>query len=143
MRDSLDKKILELLQENGRMTVKEIAKTISLTAPAVSERIKKLEKDGLIEGYTAIINPEKVGKTIHALISVSVTPKDREEFIALIEAEEAVALCHHVTGPYSYIVRVDAKAMPELERLITKFQKMGETNTQIILSSPIERKMMF
>ena len=143
MKDALDKKILELLQKNGRMTVKEIAQTISLTAPAVSERIKKLEKDELIQGYTALINPEKIGRTIHALISVSVAPKDREEFIALIETEDAVVLCHHVTGPYSYIVRVDAKAMPELERLITKFQKMGETNTQIILSSPIERKVVF
>lgn len=140
MRDALDQQILELLQKNGRMTVKEIAYTVSLTAPAVSERIKKLEKEGLIEGYTAIINPEKIGRTIHALISVSVTPKDRNDFISMITEEEAVVQCHHVTGPYSYIIRVDAKAMPELERLITRFQKMGETSTQIILSSPVERK---
>ena len=143
MKDMLDKQILQLLQENGRITVKEIAQKISLTAPAVSERIKKLEKDGLIIGYTAIIDPEKIGRGIHALISVSVVPKDREEFVALIETEESVVFCHHVTGPYSYIIRVDAKAMPELERLITKFQKMGETNTQIILSSPFERKPIF
>lgn len=143
MRDALDQQILELLQQNGRMTVKEIAYTVSLTAPAVSERIKKLEKEGLIEGYTAIVNPEKVGRTIHALISVSVAPKDKNEFLTLMEEEEAVVQCHHVTGPYSYIVRVDARAMPELERLITRFQKMGETSTQIILSSPIERKAVY
>ena len=60
--DATDKKILELLQTNGRITVKEITQTISLTAPAVSERIKRLEKDGIIEGYTAIINPKKNGQ---------------------------------------------------------------------------------
>lgn len=57
--DATDKKILELLQTNGRITVKEITQTISLTAPAVSERIKRLEKDGIIEGYTAIITRKK------------------------------------------------------------------------------------
>ena len=65
--DATDKKILELLQTNGRITVKEITQTISLTAPAVSERIKRLEKDGIIEGYTAIINPKKMGRTIHRI----------------------------------------------------------------------------
>ena len=79
--DSIDKKILDLLQDNGRITVKEITQTISLTAPAVSERIKRMEKEGIIEGYTAIVNPKKIGRSVHAIINVSIQPQDRENLL--------------------------------------------------------------
>ena len=138
--DAIDKKILELLQDNGRMTVKARPQTISLTAPAVSERIKRLEKDGVIEGYTAIVNPRKMGRTVHAIINVSVLPGDTEKLLNLVNNEPMVIECHHVTGAYSYLVKVDATEINELEKLIMKFQKMGETSTQIILSTPIARK---
>ena len=124
----------------NRMTVKEITQTISLTAPAVSERIKRLEKDGVIEGYTAIVNPRKMGRTVHAIINVSVQPGDTEKLLNLVNNEPMVIECHHVTGAYSYLVKVDATEINELEKLIMKFQKMGETSTQIILSTPIARK---
>lgn len=138
--DSIDKKILDLLQKNGRMTVKEITQTISLTAPAVSERIKRLEKDGVIEGYTAIVNPKKIGRTVHAIINVSIAPNDTERLLELVKSDPMVVQCYHVTGAYSYLVKVDAYEIGDLEKLIIKFQKMGETSTQIILSTSISRK---
>ncbi|MEG1781704.1 MAG: Lrp/AsnC family transcriptional regulator [Oscillospiraceae bacterium] len=138
--DAIDKKILELLQKNGRMTVKEITQTISLTAPAVSERIKRLEKDGVIEGYTAIVNPRQMGRTVHAIINVSIQPSDTEKLLSLVSNEPMVVQCYHVTGAYSYLIKVDAYEIGDLEKLIMKFQKMGETSTQIILSTPISRK---
>ena len=138
--DAIDKKILELLQANGRMTVKEITQTISLTAPAVSERIKRLEKENIIEGYTAIVSPKKMGRDIHAIINVSVQPQDTEKLLNLVNNEPLVVECHHVTGEYSYLIKVDVSEITDLEALITKFQRMGKTNTQIILSSPIARK---
>ncbi len=138
--DSIDRKILQLLQENGRITVKEITQTISLTAPAVSERIKRLEKEGIITGYTAIVDPGKLGRRIHAIINVSVQPVDTETLLELVQNEDMVVECHHVTGSYSYLVKVDAGEINDLENLIVKFQKMGATNTQIILSTPIPRK---
>ncbi len=140
--DNIDQKILSLLQENGRITVKEITQTISLTAPAVSERIKRLEKEGIIEGYTAIINPKKLGRDIHAIINVSIQPQESERLLELVSNEPLVVQCHHVTGEYSYLVKVDAHEIAELEKLIMQFQKMGETSTQIILSTPISRKSL-
>ena len=138
--DTIDKKILQLLQENGRITVKEITQTISLTAPAVSERIKRLEKEGIIQGYTAIIDPRKLGRSIHAIINVSVQPTATATLLDLVKNEDMVVECHHVTGSYSYLVKIDAAEITDLENLIVKFQKMGATNTQIILSTPIARK---
>ena len=138
--DAIDKKILELLQVNGRMTVKEITQTISLTAPAVSERIKRLEKEGVIEGYTALVNPRLIGRSVHAIINISIQPGDTDKLLNLVSNEPMVTECHHVTGAYSYLVKVDASEIADLEKLIMKFQKMGETSTQIVLSSPISRK---
>ena len=140
--DSIDKKILDLLQDNGRITVKEITQTISLTAPAVSERIRRMEKEGIIEGYTALINPQKIGRSVHALINVSIQPQDRENLLNLVEQEPLVVECYHVTGDYSYLIKVDAHEIDDLEKLIIKFQKLGRTSTQIILSTPIERKKL-
>ena len=140
--DNIDKKILELLQDNGRITVKEITQTISLTAPAVSERIKRMEKEGIIEGYTAIVNPKKIGRTVHAIINVSIQPQDRENLLDLVEKEPLVVECYHVTGDYSYLIKVDAHEIDDLEKLIIKFQKLGRTSTHIILSTPIERKKL-
>lgn len=133
--DMLDKQILALLEKNARMTVKELAQQVSLTPPAVSQRIRRMELEGIIEGYTTIINLEQAGRSIRALISLSVPPERREEFEQLVEQQTAVLQCHHVTGAYSFIVSVAAKDMSSLEKLINRFQKIGQTSTQIILSS--------
>lgn len=133
--DTLDKQILTLLTQNARMSVKEIAAQVSLTPPAVSQRIRRLEQEGIIEGYTTVINLSKIGRSIRALISLSVPPAAREEFLQLVSGQPAVLQCHHVTGDYSYILSVATHDMESLERLINRFQKIGQTSTQIILSS--------
>ena len=117
------------------MSVKEIAASISLTPPAVSQRIRRLEQEGIIEGYTTVINLAGIGRSIRALISLSVPPASREEFLQLAQQQKAVLQCHHVTGEYSYILSVATHDMESLERLINRFQKIGQTSTQIILSS--------
>jgi Lrp/AsnC family leucine-responsive transcriptional regulator len=138
--DAIDKKILGLLQENGRITVKEITQSVALTAPAVSERIKRMERDGIIKGYTAVIDPDKLGRKLHAIINVSLRPADSPRLMEIVENNEMVVECHHVTGSYSYLIKIDAHDTAELEKSILEFQKIGSTNTQIILSTPIENK---
>ena len=133
--DATDKQILALLERNARMSVKEIAASISLTPPAVSQRIRRLEQEGIIEGYTTVINLAGIGRSIRALISLSVPPASREKFLQLAQQQKAVLQCHHVTGEYSYILSVATHDMESLERLINRFQKIGQTSTQIILSS--------
>ncbi|MDL2323901.1 Lrp/AsnC family transcriptional regulator [Ruminococcaceae bacterium OttesenSCG-928-A16] len=133
--DELDKKILTLLNKNARATVKEIAGEVALTSPAVSERIRRMEKNGIIEGYTVRFNPQLTQGHINALISISVPPKDRPEFIRLLAEQPAVQQCFQVTGGYSYMVKVRCRDVAALEVLLSHLQKMGQTNTQIILST--------
>ena len=133
--DVMDKQILALLAQNARMSVKEIASQVSLTPPAVSQRIRRLEQEGIIRGYTTVIDLAKAGRSIRALISLSVPPSAKEEFLALAAEQPAVLQCHHVTGDYSFILSVATQDMDSLERVINRFQKIGQTSTQIILSS--------
>lgn len=137
--DDLDRKILRLLSADGRMTVKDIAARVSLTSPAVSERIKRMERDGVIAGYTVLLGQTQTKGEIDALLSISVPHTDRQYFLSLIESQPGVRQCYHVTGSYSFILKVRCADMHELEHMINRFQKLGQTSTQIILSTPVDR----
>lgn len=138
--DQLDRRILALLCENARMPVKDIARQVSLTSPAVSSRIRKLERDGVIARYTAVLNPQNENE-INALVSVATLPAQREALTAALQQEPQVRKCFHVTGSHSYIVRVCCPDMASLEHLITQLQAFGQTSTQIILSTPVDRQI--
>ena len=134
--DDLDRKILSLLAKNARMPVKEIAEQVALTSPAVSSRIHKLETDGIISGYTVVLNRPADRVYVDALISLSVTPSHRDELVELMQNSKEVLQCYHVTGAYTFLIKVSCGSMPQLEHLILQFQKLGTTSTQIILSTP-------
>ena len=137
--DELDHKILKLLSANARISVKEIADRVSLTSPAVSSRIHKLEQSGVIGGYTVSLNRPKGQTGIDAIIGVSAPPGNSEKLMQLMTDRPEVLQCFHVTGDHSFMVRVSCPDMPHLEQLILAFQKLGRTNTQIILSVPLNR----
>lgn len=141
--DEIDKKILLLLKKNARIPVKEIAEQVSLTSPAVSSRIHRLEQQGIIAGYTVLLHDAKKEKNVNALISVSIAPADRQTFLDLAENDDQVNQCFHVTGSHSFIVKASCADMEALERLITRFQRLGQTSTQIILSTPVQRTTSF
>lgn len=135
--DSTDHKIIEVLLEDGRIPMKELAKKVSLSAPAAAERVRRLEETGIINGYKAIINYEKIGQTINVLINVDMNIQQNEKFMQFIKTEDAIIECHHVTGPYCKILKARLTDMSSLEKLIGKIQVFGNTETFIILSSTI------
>ena len=138
--DKIDYQIIKLLQEDGRMPIKRLAHIVSLTPPAVAERIRKLEKTGVIKGYKAIVDPKKLGKNIRAIIIVTLNPDKRKEFIYFASQNDCILECHHVTGGFSMSIKALFKEMSDLEELVGKIQQYGNTQTLIILSSPIENK---
>lgn len=137
--DDLDRKILTLLSQNARMPVKDIAERVSLTSPAVSSRIHKLEDEGVISGYTVVLRQPADANRVNALISVSAQPTVRSELIELLQNEREVLQCYHVTGDHSFLIKVSCANMSDLEHLIMSFQRLGQTSTQIILSTPVDR----
>jgi Lrp/AsnC family leucine-responsive transcriptional regulator len=133
--DLTDYRILEILIKDGRMPMKELAQKVALSAPAVAERVKRLEEENIITGYKAVINYEKLGKTINVLINVDINVQKTEKFTEFINKEDSIIECHHVTGPYCKILKARLEDIASLEKLIGKIQMFGDTETFIILSS--------
>ena len=139
--DELDNKIIRLLMRNARMPVKEIAQQVNLTSPAVSSRIHRLEQEGVIGGYTVLLHQPGEAARGQALISIQTTGAAREDFLRMIPGEPQILQCYRVTGSYNFIVKVSCASIDELEHLLTRMQKLGNTNTQIILATPLDRRL--
>lgn len=136
--DQTDLRIISILQHDGRISMKELGKKVSLSPPAVAERVKKLEEKGVIERYKAVINSTKIGKPISVLINASIKPENQEEFSKFARSSDEIVECHHVTGPHSMIMRAYLREMTHLEELVRKIQSFGNTETYVIMSSPID-----
>ena len=139
--DELDNKIIRLLMRNARMPVKEIAQQVNLTSPAVSSRIHRLEQECVIGGYTVLLHQPGEAARVQALISIQTTGAAREDFLRMIPGEPQILQCYRVTGSYNFIVKVSCASIDELEHLLTRIQKLGNTNTQIILATPLDRRL--
>ncbi|MBW2058163.1 MAG: Lrp/AsnC family transcriptional regulator [Deltaproteobacteria bacterium] len=138
--DAIDRQILDLLQDNGRTTVLEIARKVKLSSPSVSERLKKLHRRGYIKKYVAILDEKKLGKTTTAFVRVSIQyPKYFPLFISRINELPEVMECHRITGDHSCILKVRVKDTEALDHFLTR--KVGEiegvTNatSEIVLST--------
>ncbi len=138
--DEIDRQIIKILQVRGRISIKDLSNLINLTPPAVGERIKRLENQGIILGYRAIIDHEKLGLNIQALINVTMSASRQKEFYKLMNTISSVTECYHVTGTYCTVVKVYCKTMSELGIIIQQIQQYGETNTLMVLSRPISHR---
>lgn len=136
--DNIDKKILHLLQENARYPLKHLAAKVFLSSPAVSARIERLEKSGIIAGYHASVTPVSLGYHITAFINMALDPKQKPEFYPFIEACPNVLECNCVTGAYSMLIKVCFPSTMELDTFIGQLQKYGNTETQIVFSTPVQ-----
>ena len=138
--DTTDYKIIEILQEDGRISMKDLGKIVGLTSPAVSERVRRLEESGVIEGYKAIVNPNALGRFIKAFVHVSLPSNKYNEFLNTSRKDSRIVECHHITGDDCSVLKVIVKDMYELESVIDAIKKVGTTKTSVILSTPIQSK---
>ncbi len=141
--DATDRAILELLQDNCKQPLAAIGEKVGLSAPAVVERIHKLEEAGVVLGYTAVLDPRKLGRDIGAFIGVGT---DRPGAIRRVETEVAsideVLECHHVTGAHTLMLKVKTRNTESLERLIDRVRSVdgvSRTETMVVLSTHTER----
>lgn len=138
--DNIDKKLLQLLQENARHPLKYLAGKVFLSSPAVSARIDKLEKEHIITGYHADIDPVMLGYHVTAFINMSLDPKQKPVFYPFIEDSPNVLECNCVTGAYSMLIKVAFQSTTELDSFIGQLQKYGKTETQIVFSTPVKSR---
>lgn len=140
--DEIDIKLLEILQKNGRTRRNDLAEQVGLSLPSVSERLRKLEENGVITGYFAKVDPKRVGKDITAFIIVSVdSSKHYPQFIDHANATEEILECHAITGQGSHLLKVRTENTATLEKLLAKIQAwqgVTGTLTSVVLSTTKE-----
>jgi Lrp/AsnC family leucine-responsive transcriptional regulator len=144
--DHIDFKILYILQNHGRSRLADIAEEVELSAPAVMERVKKLESSGVIKGYQALLDSKKVGKDITAFIGVSIgNQRDIDKFATRMLDHQDVLECHHVTGDESFILKVKSANTGSLERLLGEIRSVEgvtRTVTRVVLSTAKESQTL-
>lgn len=135
--DDIDKKILKTLQFNARTSLKNIAENTFLSSPAVSSRIEKLEREKVITGYHAAVDPMKLGYHIIAFVNLDVSPSEKLQFYEDMKLIPNVLECNCVTGDYSMLIKVAFPSTMELDLFIGQLLKYGKSSTQIVFSTPV------
>ncbi|SOD64113.1 transcriptional regulator, AsnC family [Streptomyces zhaozhouensis] len=141
--EDLDRRIVELLVRDGRMSYTDLGRATGLSTSAVHQRVRRLEQRGVIRGYTALVDPETLGLGTTAFISVKPfdpsAPDDTADRLAEVPEIEA---CHSVAGDESYILKVRVGAPAELEHLLARIRSLAgvSTRTTVVLSTPYEAR---
>lgn len=141
--DDIDKKIISLLEKNARISLNQLSQHVFLTPPAVAARIEKLENHGILKGYHAIVDAEKLGYPILAFVELTMSPEEKTAFTKFITACPNVVACYHVAGAYSMLIKVCFSTPSKLDSFVGSLQKFGKTQTQIVFSTIVESRGMF
>jgi Lrp/AsnC family leucine-responsive transcriptional regulator len=135
--DELDWRILEELQRDGRVSYTELGRRVSLTAPAVAERVRRLEEAGVIRGFHADVDAARVGFPITAFVRWTSSGPDCSHLGEVAKEIPEIVECNRVTGEASYVLKILARSVGHLERLIDGLMPYGSTTTSVVLSSPV------
>jgi Lrp/AsnC family transcriptional regulator, leucine-responsive regulatory protein len=139
--DTVDAAILKALAENARTANTELARIVGLSAPSTAERVKRLEEAGVITGYHAEIDPAALGLPLAVNIRIRPMPGQLQNLAALLGKLPEILECHRVTGDDCYVAVAHVASVSAMEELIDKIIPYGSTNTSIIQSSPVPRRM--
>lgn len=140
--DDIGWHILDELQENARLSFTELGKRVGLSIPAVTERVRKMEEAGIITGYHAEVNQEKVGYPITAFIRMSISGDVSTRIENLIKKLPEVSECHRGTGGDSFIMKIRVSSVAHLQEVIERLLPFGVTTTSIVLSSPVTKRLI-
>ena len=138
--DPTDRELLSIVQEDARLSFREVGRRIGMSTPAVAERIRKLENAGVITGYSARVERSVLGQDIGAFLRLTASDLDFRRVTGLCGSLDAVVECHHVTGNDSFFIRVAVHSIAELEDVISRVRKIGDVRSSLVLSSPVDGK---
>jgi Lrp/AsnC family transcriptional regulator, leucine-responsive regulatory protein len=125
------------LQEHGRLSFAELGRRVGLSAPAVGERLGRLEQAGVIAGYRAVLDPSAVGLGLTAVIRIRPAPRQIPAVAELARTTPEVVECHRITGEDCFIMTAHLRDVQHLEEVIDLFVVHGQTTTSIMQSSPV------
>jgi Lrp/AsnC family leucine-responsive transcriptional regulator len=135
--DPINRRLLQELQADARVSIAELGRRINLSAPAVAERVQRLERAGVITGYRAEVDPKAIGFPIAAVVRVRPTTRRLQKIPELAREIPEVVDCHRITGEDCFFVKLHLRSMDDLEEILDRFVVLGQTTTSIIHSSPV------
>jgi Lrp/AsnC family transcriptional regulator, leucine-responsive regulatory protein len=135
--DATDRRIIGELTQDARVPFAELGRRVSLSPPAVAERVKRLERSGVITGYRAELDPRKLGYQLTAIVRVKPAPGQLPRIPELAGEIPQVSECHRITGEDCFYLKVYLRSIDELSTLLDRFLAYGETTTSIVNASPI------
>jgi Lrp/AsnC family transcriptional regulator, leucine-responsive regulatory protein len=135
--DMTNRRLLGELQADARLSMAELGRRVGLSAPAVAERVQRLEQDGAIAGYRTELNPRALGYSLSAILRVRPAPRELKKTADLARETPEVVECHRITGDDCDIMRIHVRDVEHLEEVIDRFASYGQTTTSIMQSSPV------
>jgi Lrp/AsnC family leucine-responsive transcriptional regulator len=135
--DATDLQLLNQLQDDARLSLAELGRRVGLSAPAVTERLARLERDEVILGYRATLNPRALGYTLSAVIRIRPAPRQLHEVAQLARETPEVVDCRRITGEDCFIMTAHVRSVEHLEEVIDSFAIHGQTTSSIVQSAPV------
>jgi len=138
--DATDHALLAELQADARLSLAELGRRVGLSSPAVAERLRRLERDGVVRGYHADVDPRALGYTLAAVLRIRPAPRQLPKVADLARETPEVVECHRITGDDCYFMKLHVRDVEHLEEVIDRFTPYGTTTTSIVQSSPVPRR---
>jgi Lrp/AsnC family leucine-responsive transcriptional regulator len=138
--DETDRRILEELEADGRLTMAELGRRVTLSPPAVAERVQRLERSGVITGYKAVIDPKAIGYPLAAVVRVRPASRQLHKIPEVAVATPEVVECYRITGDDCFFVKLHLRSIDDLEEILDRFVEYGQTTTSLIHSAPVANR---
>jgi Lrp/AsnC family leucine-responsive transcriptional regulator len=138
--DATNLRLLGELQSNARLGIAELGRRVGMSAPAVAERVQRLEHAGVISGYHAELDPRALGYAVSAIVRVRPSPGQLQRIPEIARETPAVVECYRITGEDCYLMKLHLRSIDELEETLDHFTPHGQTTTSIIHSAPVPRR---
>ncbi|MEM7141803.1 MAG: Lrp/AsnC family transcriptional regulator [Actinomycetota bacterium] len=135
--DAIGRAILRELAVDGRLSMRELGERVGLSPPATTERVRRLERDGVICGYRAIVDPDAFGYPMLVVIRVHSAGPRATEIDRLAKETPEVVECHRVTGSESHVIRVRVRDVDHLNDIVERFWEYGDTITNVVTTTPV------
>lgn len=139
--DVLDRKILRVLALDSRASLRDLGAQVGLSAPAVRERIHRMEDEGVIEGFSICIDPAALGYTLEAFVRIEPLPGKLTQIEKALQNIPEITECSVVTGEDCFVARVVLREISDLDRLLDPLHDKARTNTSIVKSMPVPRRL--
>jgi Lrp/AsnC family leucine-responsive transcriptional regulator len=140
--DSTNRRLLRELERDARLSIAELGRRLNLSAPAVAERMQRLERAGVIRGYRAELDPKALGFPIAVVVRVRPASRQLQKIPEIARETPEVVECHRITGEDCFFLQVHLRSMDDLEEILDRFTPFGQTTTSIIHSSPVARRAL-